>query len=280
MGNKNYAFVVAIISLAVSLASCGGSSDGAPEDEDPIPHAVTIADLYDGAITASAESVPAGATVDLAIEPIRGNKLVAGSLAVVTGDGSKVTLAIIGESAYRFTMPNCAVTIHAAFEAIYKVGDTGPGGGIVFYDRGSYLDTSVDSWRYMELTSGNSRANGYTLLSSITTPSDIGSGKENTQVGYEAAGNNPACIFGQCLSYRGGDFSDWYLPSEEELRAAAWSYCFLDNNWFFCSTIRTDEGGAIYANMYPLDGLYVGNPIKYIIPTIGLGGYYRPCRRF
>ncbi len=59
----------------------------------------------------------------------------------------------------------------------YKIGDTGPGGGIIYYIEGN---------RYYECTG---------LL-----------GREN----FEGAKK-------MCQEYRGGGFDDWYLPTKEDL---------------------------------------------------------------
>jgi TolB-like protein len=69
----------------------------------------------------------------------------------------------------------------------YKVGDTGPGGGIIFYDKGN----RTDGWRYLEAAPSRterSAVNSYT---------------------------NPAPIICDQLIVNG--FDDWYLPNLDEL---------------------------------------------------------------
>jgi len=48
--------------------------------------------------------------------------------------------------AFLFTACTSAPSSHAQVSASYKVGDTGPAGGIVFYDKGD----NSDGWQYLE----------------------------------------------------------------------------------------------------------------------------------
>lgn len=105
----------------------------------------------------------------------------------------------------------------------YRVGEQGPGGGIVFYDAGSrrpwgrYLEVAPPGW------AGASRDNrvqwcaddrrGYPV--SLQTAQGIGTGKRNTRLITEACGRNSAA--GAAAGYRGGGKRDWYLPAKDEL---------------------------------------------------------------
>jgi hypothetical protein len=69
----------------------------------------------------------------------------------------------------------------------YKIGDPGPAGGVIFYDKGN----RTDGWRYLEVAPSNterSAVNSY---------------------------NNPAPIICDQLIVNG--FTDWYLPNLDEL---------------------------------------------------------------
>ena len=110
------------------------------------------------------------------------------------------------------------------------VGNTGPGGGIVFYVQTA---TAAAPWRYLEAApntwSGGSQdpyvrwcSNATDFVpnlltgstATIQTSTAIGAGFNNTQKMLRG------CIFGAAnaaAAYNGGGKSDWHLPSRDEL---------------------------------------------------------------
>jgi hypothetical protein len=93
---------------------------------------------------------------------------------------------------------------------VYKIGDTGPAGGLVFYDKGN----NSGGWRYMEVATDNLGKTTWPSFKSVgETETAIGTGKMNTQV-IAKSGEMTAML---CIAYRGGGFSDWFLPSKDEL---------------------------------------------------------------
>jgi TolB-like protein len=98
---------------------------------------------------------------------------------------------------------------------VYKIGDTGPAGGIVFYDKFS----RAGGWRYMEAAPveteqrnswGNVRVRGISPA--------IGDGKRNTQLIVEALRNEKIGGAAQyCDELEYGGLTDWFLPSSGEL---------------------------------------------------------------
>jgi len=100
----------------------------------------------------------------------------------------------------------------------YKVGDVGPGGGIIFYDRGFVSD----GWRYLEAapagTDFTAQWGAYEKDVSGTNTS-VGSGKRNTKLivdRLKQLGENEwaAQI---CTGMEIGGLNDWFLPSKDEL---------------------------------------------------------------
>jgi hypothetical protein len=95
----------------------------------------------------------------------------------------------------------------------YMVGDTGPGGGIVFYDAGS-----VQPWgRYLEAGPELAAAAWCDDFWDVAgTKTTIGSGKKNTKLITAACGSGAA---NTVSDYDGGGKTDWFLPSKDELKA-------------------------------------------------------------
>jgi hypothetical protein len=101
-------------------------------------------------------------------------------------------------------------------QAIYKVGDRGPAGGIIFYDKGN----SSGGWRYLEVAPIDTHAgiqwyNGK-FIDIKGTDVGIGTGKENTAAIIVAQGSGSYAAM-VCRSLSLGGFSDWFLPSKDEL---------------------------------------------------------------
>jgi len=107
----------------------------------------------------------------------------------------------------------------------YKVGDTGPAGGIIFYDRGFV----ADGWRYLEAApidftaewggykGTGSNVNDYYNIPSTDT--SVGSGKKNTQLIVDRlkqlGESNRAAQICSIMDVNG--YKDWFLPSKDEL---------------------------------------------------------------
>lgn len=101
----------------------------------------------------------------------------------------------------------------------YRIGDTGPGGGIVFYDAGSpqewgqYLEAAPAGWNG---TPRDSRVRWCDRDVSIVTMPSIRDGAANTQAMLEGCPSGAANIV---HDYAGGGKADWFLPSRDELNA-------------------------------------------------------------
>ncbi|MEW5961170.1 MAG: InlB B-repeat-containing protein [Chloroflexota bacterium] len=99
----------------------------------------------------------------------------------------------------------------------YALRDVGPAGGLIFYDKGSYSA----GWRYLEAapsdqgTGGIQWYNGsYTATGATATA--VGTGQANTTmiVTSQGAGSYAAQL---CNDLSIGSYSDWFLPSKDEL---------------------------------------------------------------
>lgn len=116
------------------------------------------------------------------------------------------------------------VTVELAFNG--TVGDRGPAGGIIFYDKGN----TSDGWRYLEAAPSHIEVSGdYTHVWGGrgtrvgNTGTAIGTGAGNTDAiiaeygasdPYNNTGNYAARLADR---YEYGGYDDWFLPSKDEL---------------------------------------------------------------
>jgi len=115
----------------------------------------------------------------------------------------------------------------------YKIGDIGPAGGIIFYDRGNdsgmaagaaagtAAGTAAD-WRYLEAAPAETESNaawGAYGVNISGTGQTIGSGKVNTQLIIERLRilGESRCAAQLCAELDYNGFTDWFLPSKDEL---------------------------------------------------------------
>ena len=95
------------------------------------------------------------------------------------------------------------------------IGETGPAGGLIFYDKGSVSD----GWRYLEAHPSDQSTSYVWNGSGIVggTSADIGTGEANTNaiVGQSAGNADSAAKLCYELEFNG--YNDWFLPSTDEL---------------------------------------------------------------
>ena len=102
-------------------------------------------------------------------------------------------------------------------EAAYKIGDTGPGEGIVFYDKGN----NSGGWRYLEVSTEEQAyirkwgCTGKTIKDARGTKP--GTGRENTLAIIKNC-DQPIIAANLATTCTGGEKDDWYLPSIDELK--------------------------------------------------------------
>jgi hypothetical protein len=101
---------------------------------------------------------------------------------------------------------------------VYKIGDRGPAGGIVFYDKGR----ETDGWRYLEAAPRESEltAQWQSEKRSINgTYTGLGTGKQNTQriLNFMRESGELGMAAQLCNDMFIGGFDGWFLPSQGEL---------------------------------------------------------------
>jgi len=153
----------------------------------------------------------------------------------------------------------------------FFIGNSGPAGGILFYDKGEYSD----GWRYLEAAPANmvtelrwvaqSYGQNWERFPDIAGTSwEIGTGKRNTELILAVDPNAPAAK--ACADYRGGSFDNWFLPSRDEFSLmyinlrrngiddfgnnSFWSSSQIDNSSSFALDQRFDWGSYSKSNIY------------------------------
>jgi len=106
----------------------------------------------------------------------------------------------------------------------YAIGSTGPGGGVVFYvsTSGFTSDGSAcgTSCHYLEVSRTDLAMSAWCSTNSSlagTTGTRIGTGFSNTRNMISGGCTSGAGVAARAFS--GGGLSDWFLPSEDELKA-------------------------------------------------------------
>jgi hypothetical protein len=96
----------------------------------------------------------------------------------------------------------------------YMVGDTGPAGGLIFYDKGSF----TDGWQYLEAAPSDQSAGtewGCMMLTGADGTA-VGTGEQNT-IDIEAGCTEAGTAADICADLFLGGCDDWFLPSKDEL---------------------------------------------------------------
>jgi hypothetical protein len=133
---------------------------------------------------------------------------------------NKIILAVLILSIIALIFSGCGgsgvTTVLPPTDTTYALCDTGPAGGYIFYDKGSYSD----GWRYLEAapsdqSTGIQWYNGYYVVTGATGTA-IGTGQANTTaiVIIQGAGSYAAQL---CNDLTVGGYNDWFLPSKNEL---------------------------------------------------------------
>ena len=140
--------------------------------------------------------------------------------------------------------PAPAATPAPASAGSYKIGEKGPAGGLIFYDKGN----NQGGWQYLEAAPEDFSKTMIALSESIDTTNTkeraVGKGKSNTDAIMKEA-KNKGGGFGwaaqACNAYEVNGFDDWFLPSRDELH---YMYGNLHmkklgefrNEWYWSST--------------------------------------------
>lgn len=133
-------------------------------------------------------------------------------------NGATVSISISSPAGYAINgSPKTAVV----YRKVYNLRDTGPAGGLIFYDKDSYSD----GWRYLEAapdtTEWTVKQFGKNGTAVGGTLKDIGKGKENTDLIFQVLNTPPVetdRAAQLCYDLNHGGYDDWFLPSQDELK--------------------------------------------------------------
>ena len=140
----------------------------------------------------------------------------------------------------------------ASGDAKYKVGDRGPAGGIVFFDKGY----ESEGWRYLEVAPGVQGKDivwGDVGRDVPGTAAGLGSGRANTAAIVAQGQAGGAAALCDALSL--GGFDDWFLPSKYELMAIGLlpDSGSLYGSDFYWSSTQYDAKDAVEVRLDYLD---------------------------
>jgi len=160
--------------------------------------------------------------------------------------------------AYAVTENNISVYGNEVSFTTLSVGQSGPGGGIVFFNKGN----STSSWQYLETATSDQSTGlawGCTGLSIPGTQLAVGSGEANTSL--IVAGCNEASFPAKiCDNLLLGGQTDWFLPSRDEL-TLMYKNLHTNNQGNFSSSYywSSTEDGASHAGSLSLTSGSAGN---------------------
>jgi hypothetical protein len=222
-----YLFIVSFLVLAVFLAGCGGvvpSTSQAPIITSTPITTATIGLLYtydvdatdpDGDVLTysfySIYTAPSGMTINSTTGVISWAPT---SIQI----GNTLVMVKVSDGTLSATQ---SFTITVEGNTTYDLRDIGPAGGYIFYDKGSYSN----GWRYLEVaplsTEAQKEWGSYgTLIGGTGT--GIGTGQSNTTKIVTWLNSHPetdraAQLCDALVVNNGVTYSDWFLPSKDEL---------------------------------------------------------------
>lgn len=146
---------------------------------------------------------------------------------------SLTTPSVVSTSVFKFTVESAVST--CATGGVCNLGDTGPGGGTVFYKAVSafacgptlsnscyYLEAAPATWSggadsaISLVWSGNQTQSVGSGGGDTATATAIGWGYRNTLAAV-AQNNTANTIITKARAYNGGGLSDWFVPTKDEL---------------------------------------------------------------
>jgi hypothetical protein len=132
-----------------------------------------------------------------------------------SADGSGTNYTSGGQ----ITMGSANITLYARWHpTMYAVGDVGPAGGYIFYDKGSYSN----GWQYLEAAPTDSSKGGTpwatSAIPAAVTSAGLGKGHGDVYTAAIMALDSGSDAARECHNQTTGGYTDWYLPTVDELQ--------------------------------------------------------------
>lgn len=207
-----------------------------------------------------------------------------------SGSTSYVPLTTEPSNGFSFKVRIGGETCYLLDYANLSVGDTGPAGGIIFYDRGFFFN-----WRYLEacpyqtslpyggqISDNNSGGDAVWggKNTHVGTSEDIGQGQDNTQAIVTAFGSSEPYAgrsdyaARQCADLDYGGFTDWFLPSRQEQATMCANKSYLDGYSLYAYWTSSEEDFDDNAYVYLMETCSDGPLSRALERNV------RPIRRF
>ncbi|GHU78459.1 hypothetical protein FACS189462_3160 [Spirochaetia bacterium] len=236
------------MTLIFSLAFSGCGTDGGSTDDPALEGTVSIigAAAVGQMLFANTDSLQGEGAISYLWK--RGNTAEAAGTAIdgatsaiyilVAADAGKYITVTVTRTGYSGNKTSAAVRL-------YVIGDTGPGGGKIFYVSAGFTNTLTGvACHYLEAAPADMSTTLAWASSTDSIPgtqTHFGTGAANTVAILALDPNAPAAK--ACKDYRGGGKTDWFLPSKDELNEI-----FNNKTLLSCATTSywssSDSGGA------------------------------------
>ena len=222
---------MAVVAVFAGVSACSNElmdvdvEESEPEtQEEPETYTVTF-DRQGGSGGSTSVTVTVGEPMPEAVAPSKGSAVFGGyylrHYSAPGGIGTQYYTAAM-ESAHDWDISS---DVELVAHWVLQIGDEGPAGGIVFYDKGEYSD----GWRYLEAAPASTEWTGKAWGGRHT---EVGAGAQGTAIGTGAA-NTEAIVttYGDEEPHQDrddyaarlaadliqGGFDEWFLPSRDEL---------------------------------------------------------------
>jgi len=199
--------VLMLISMLAFIACEGGDTGGAGDDTIAVT-GITLNDAVDIRIGQTEQLTAIIEPADASNQEVRWMSSDE-AVAEVSGTGL-VTMKANGWTTIIVAGKDGGFIAQCTVSVLYNLRDAGPAGGLVFYDKGSYSN----GWRYLE-----------------AAPSD-----QSTDISWGNEGSLDARS--KCAGLALGGYSDWFLPSKDEL-----------NKMYVNLHLGTDENSDSYTRV-------------------------------